>query len=61
MKSTRLPYPTQAQIQRVVKAARKSGVDVAGFRIEADGGIVVFDRTASPKDEFSAWQETRSN
>lgn len=53
------PYPTKAQILRTVKAARAAGVDVAGFRVESDGAIVVFGKNAAPQDEFARWQETR--
>ena len=48
MKRERPKLPTKAQITRLIEAARSSGIDVAGFRIEADGAIVVFDKTASP-------------
>lgn len=59
MTQPRAPYPTKAQILRTVKAARAAGVEVAGFRVDADGAIVVFGKNAAPMDEFSQWQETR--
>lgn len=59
MTQARRRYPTQAAIDRAIKIARKAGIDVAGFRIEPDGAIVVFDKAAAPKDEFEQWQATR--
>ena len=61
MKHVRLRLPTKSQIERVVKAARSAGLDVSGFRIEPDGSIVVFDKSATPKDEFATWLESRPN
>lgn len=53
-------YPTSAQIARVVKAAQKLGIAVAGFRVGADGEITVFDQTAAPlEDEFDRWDRER--
>lgn len=43
--------PTKAQIERAIDAARRSGVDVAGFKVEPDGAIVVFDKRSAPKDD----------
>ena len=52
-------YPTKAIILRTVKAAEAAGVNVAGFRIEPDGAIIIFDKTVAPTDEFEKWQESR--
>jgi hypothetical protein len=52
-------YPTKATILRTVKAAEAAGVKVAGFRVEANGAIVIFDKSAAPVDEFEEWQESR--
>lgn len=52
-------YPTKAVILRAVKAAEEAGIKVAGFRLEPDGAIVIFDRSAAPIDEFEKWQESR--
>lgn len=60
-KSHGIKMPTKAQIERAIDAARRAGVNVAGFKVEPDGAIVVFDQTSAPTDEFSRWQENRSN
>jgi hypothetical protein len=54
-------YPSKAVILRTVKAAEAAGVKVAGFRVEPDGAIVIFDKSAAPKDEFEKWQESRQH
>lgn len=46
-----IKMPTKAQIERAIDAARRSGVDVAGFKVEPDGAIVVFDKRSAPKDD----------
>lgn len=51
--------PTKAQIQRAIDAAKRAGLDIAGFKVEPDGAIVVFDKSSAPKDDFSRWQENR--
>lgn len=56
-----IKMPTKAQIARAIDAARQAGVNVAGFKVEPDGGIVVFDKTSTPRDDFTRWQENRSN
>lgn len=40
--SDRLPFPTQAQIARAIKAVEAVGMIVSAVRIEPTGGIVVF-------------------
>jgi hypothetical protein len=54
-----MSYPTQAQISRAVKAARKLGIGVAGFRVGADGSIEVFDKGATPVDEYEQWRASK--
>jgi len=54
------PYPTKRQIRRVVETARDLGVKVAGFRVGADGSIVVFEATDAPRDEFEQWAQAKS-
>ena len=35
-------FPSQAQIVRVIRAAKKAGLDVGGIRVELNGAVVVF-------------------
>lgn len=53
-------YPNKASIVRAVKAAEAAGIDVAGFRVEPDGAIIIFDKRAAPVDEFERWQASRT-
>ncbi|MHA7871741.1 MAG: hypothetical protein ACX939_05260 [Hyphococcus sp.] len=59
MTQERQRYATKAVILRAVKAAEDAGIAVAGFRVEPDGAIVIFDKSAAPLDEFEKWQESR--
>lgn len=52
-------YPTKRQIRRAVEAARDLGVKVAGFRVGADGSIVVFEASDAPSDEFEQWRQAK--
>ena len=52
-------YPSEAAINRVLKAAKKH-IKLVGFRVEPGGAIVVFDKSdAPPTDEIEAWQASR--
>lgn len=53
-------YPTKRQIRRAVETARDLGVKVAGFRVSADGSIVVFEASDAPKDEFEQWAQAKA-
>lgn len=44
----RLRYPTKAQIERTIAAARACGIDVAGFEITSDGAIRIIEPRAAP-------------
>ncbi|MEM6554457.1 MAG: hypothetical protein AAF642_01185 [Pseudomonadota bacterium] len=46
-----IKMPTMAQIARAIEAARRSGMDVAGFKVEPHGAIVVFDKTDPAKED----------
>lgn len=59
MKRERPNLPTKAQVTRLVEAARAAGLKVAGFRVEADGAIVIFDKSAAPLDDFDKWDRAR--
>lgn len=41
-------FPTQAQIIRAVKAGKKAGLTVAGYRIEPSGALVILASQAPP-------------
>jgi hypothetical protein len=41
-------YPTEATIARMIRAARKAGLDVAGFDALPDGTIRIMDARAMP-------------
>lgn len=45
----RTRYPTSAAIDRMVGAARKAGLDVAGFDALPDGTIRILDARIMPK------------
>lgn len=51
-------YPSQAAIDRVLKAAKKH-FKLVGFRVEPGGAIVVFDKSEAPplppRDGLEAW------
>ena len=51
-----MSFPTAAQIKRAVNAAKAAGIAVAGFRIEPEGAIVVFDQSNAPADEYEKWR-----
>ena len=56
----RKSYPTKATIERVVAAARASGIDVAGIEVFPDGHLRVVDtRTAdkAPANDFDRWEK----
>lgn len=59
-KSKRRRYPTQAAIDRVIRAARKAGIFVNGIEVSPDGVIRVIDRTESPQDDFERWQRSKA-
>lgn len=48
----RLRYPRKAQIERMIAAARASGLDVAGFEVSPDGSIRIMEARQMPKDDF---------
>ncbi|OYY72415.1 hypothetical protein [Sphingomonas sp. 28-63-12] len=53
--ASRAAYPTDAQLQRAIGAARKVGFDVAGVSISREGEIKLFEAralSAQPSDEF---------
>lgn len=54
-----MSYPTSAQIARVIKAAQKLGLAVAGFRVGADGSIEVFDQSAAPTSDYDQWRASQ--
>jgi len=59
MTTQAVKYPSKAIILRTVKAAEAAGVKVAGFRVEANGAIVIFDKSVAPVDEFEKWEQSR--
>lgn len=52
-------YPSTAQIVRAYKAAKAAGMSPAGFKVEPNGAIVVFDASTAPIDEYEQWQANR--
>jgi hypothetical protein len=55
----RIGYPTKALIERVVAAARASGIDVSGFEVFPDGRIKIVDARAKgePANDFDRWEK----
>ncbi len=55
----RITYPSKAQIERMVAAARSAGIDVAGLEVSPDGTIrVVEPRAVSiPTNDFDRYQD----
>jgi hypothetical protein len=45
--TTRLPF-TEQSLRRAIRAARKEGVQVAGFTVGPDGSITVLDASLAP-------------
>lgn len=50
-------YPTQAAIDRAIRAARKAGLKVTGFEITPSGVIRILDdqSAASARSEAEEW------
>lgn len=53
----RLGLPGAVAIKRTVEAARKAGIDVAGFVASPDGTIRVFDARTSAAAPASLFEE----
>ena len=56
-KNQRRRYPTQAAIDRIVRAARKAGISVGGVEVSPDGVIRILDASElqRPKSEVDEW------
>lgn len=53
-------YPTKAQIDRTIAAARGAGIDVVGLEVSPDGTIRIVDSRAMPKqptNDFDRWED----
>ena len=50
-------YPTQATIDRVIRAARKAGISVGGIEVSPDGVIRILDASEiqRPKSQADEW------
>lgn len=42
-------YPSQAAVERAIRAARAGGLDVGGFEVAPDGTIRILEARAMPK------------
>ena len=42
-------YATQAKVERMIRAAKAAGIDVAGFEAHPDGTIRIMDARSMPK------------
>lgn len=50
-------YPTQAAIGRVISAAKKLGIDVAGVEVSPDGTIRAVEARAAPQPAPSLFDD----
>lgn len=46
MTRPRIPYPTKAQIQRLIEAARAAGIEIGALRITTTGQVTIVDKSA---------------
>lgn len=54
----RKAYPSRTAIERIVDAARRSGIAVRGIIATPDGAIQVFESTPEKEhSEFERWQD----
>ena len=49
-------YPRNADIKRVIAAARLAGLQVGSVEVRADGSIVILQSALSEKDDFKMWE-----
>ncbi|RYG88570.1 MAG: hypothetical protein EON59_03975 [Alphaproteobacteria bacterium] len=57
---TKFRYPSKAQIERMVEAAKACGIDVAGFEVSPDGHIRIMEARvtpANPANDFERFQD----
>ena len=57
MASAAASYPGAVAIKRLVKAARDSGLDVAGLEVAPDGTIRIMEARAVPKPEEDLFEK----
>ena len=52
MTAKRVPYPTKAQILRLIEAAKAAGIVIGAIRVSPTGDVTVLDKSVTPaKDE----------
>lgn len=53
-------YPRNAQIERMIRAAKACGIDVAGFEVSPEGHIRIMEARvtpATPANDFERFQD----
>lgn len=50
-------YPSQAVVERMIAAARKAGLDPAGFEASRDGTVRIIEARAMPDQPGSLFDE----